>query len=538
MARVPRQVARQVIPSGRVAGAFIPMSLADVGQGIEAQGLANLGEGLDDLGQAFGKIAFAAGTSQASTSRGLGESEIRLLKSRLQRNPDPATYNDELEKSIETIKGFRPESAIGGKQFDDFMTDAVPQWQSDINILGMRRTQSIVEGEYIFNRNKAIAVGDLLEADRLTDEAENITGAISPQEAARDRIENEKATAKVISTIAVNNEMLRARAVFDKTGDQNLALDIIRDSEVVPEDEKQGLQGDLVIEIGYRLADAKRRTDALQREQTGAVLGRVNKKEYSGIDDFIDAQPDLTNAQKIKLKKDTRLHAKAELDDKAENSPFNQGSEIVFGKLMKQVRNRPESITNPELFDFVGKGNEDGITLGEYNQLSGIHDTKLAALERPGENPLQHDSVQRAQSSIGRVRTFALVDVEDRAERRSIEAEYQTIQNQLDDFASALKIDDPDFGKKIEKETQRLLRPTVERVVLSWFEKLRLPRDTAFFRALPGKTEGEKLAEKRMKSLEDNAPGIFRSLTKEEKASIRERFRRGATVQEIIELAG
>ena len=116
------------------------MSLADVGQGIEAQGLANLGEGLDDLGQAFGKIAFAAGTSQASTSRGLGESEIRLLKSRLQRNPDPATYNDELEKSIETIKGFRPESAIGGKQFDDFMTDAVPQWQSDINILGMRRT--------------------------------------------------------------------------------------------------------------------------------------------------------------------------------------------------------------------------------------------------------------------------------------------------------------------------------------------------------------------------------------------------------------
>ena len=56
MARVPRQVARQVIPSGRVAGAVIPTSLSDVGQGIEAQGLAGLGRGIGDFSESVFQI--------------------------------------------------------------------------------------------------------------------------------------------------------------------------------------------------------------------------------------------------------------------------------------------------------------------------------------------------------------------------------------------------------------------------------------------------------------------------------------------------
>ena len=57
MAKIPRQVSRQVIPSGRVAGAIIPSGIADTGQGIEAQGLADLGGAIADTGGVIAELA-------------------------------------------------------------------------------------------------------------------------------------------------------------------------------------------------------------------------------------------------------------------------------------------------------------------------------------------------------------------------------------------------------------------------------------------------------------------------------------------------
>ena len=240
MAKIPQQVARREIPSGRVAGAFIPTSLADVGQGIEAQGLADIGRGVSGLGVALGKIAFAEGTSEASTARGLAESEIRLLESRLQRNPDPATYNDELASSLETIKGFRPESAIGGKQFDDFMTDAIPAWQTGVNILRIDRSHANTEGAYISNLAGAVARGDVDEIDRLIDEAENTTGVISPQRAARDRVASKKTVTGVLDARDIDTVVSQALLFTVEEGvaqglpDTKAGLKSIRESGLSP----------------------------------------------------------------------------------------------------------------------------------------------------------------------------------------------------------------------------------------------------------------------------------------------------------------
>ncbi len=56
MARIPKRISRQVLPSGRVGDVPIPFDIADTGAGIEAQGLGALGGGLTNLGKTLDEI--------------------------------------------------------------------------------------------------------------------------------------------------------------------------------------------------------------------------------------------------------------------------------------------------------------------------------------------------------------------------------------------------------------------------------------------------------------------------------------------------
>lgn len=337
--------------------------------------------------------------------------------------------------------------------------------------------------------------------------------------------------------IAVANASQIGFNEWQNTGSLTEGLDAIEALEGLTGAQKQNAESDLKTRVSLREAEIERETKAAQTQQIEAISKDINEGNYTGLPAKIDAMVGLTDTQKIEQKARLRKHVEAEAANRLEDSPYLQSNPAVFGRLLSQVRNDPESITNLELYDFVGKGSDDGISLGEYNQLSEIHDSKLAGLETPGQDPLKQDSVDRAQSSIGRVRTFALRGEEDEATRRITEADYQTIQNQLDEFAGKLKIDDPDFSKKIEAETKRLLTPKIEEVTLGFFDKLL--RTTVKFGPISfGAGEQSVLARKRMKTLEEEAPEIFDTLTEEEKASILQRFRGGATVQEIVELAG
>lgn len=270
MARVPRQVARQVIPSGRVAGAVIPTSIADVGQGIETRGLAGLGRGVEDLGVALGKIAFAEGTSEASTARGLAESEIRLLESRLQRNSDPATYDDELAISIETIKGFRPESSVGSKQFDDFMENAIPAWQTEVKILRINRGHANIKADYIANSARASAAGDITELERLIDEAVNTTGVITPEQGARDLVSGEAVVNRINKQKDETIVLDAAFAVWQNTGQLADGLAIIDKSGL---DDKARLENELKTRITNRRAEEQLELE----KQQEADLANINR---------------------------------------------------------------------------------------------------------------------------------------------------------------------------------------------------------------------------------------------------------------------
>ena len=272
MARVPRQVARREIPSGRVAGAVIPTSLSDVGQGIEAQGLGDIGRGVSSLGVALGKIAFAEGTSEASTARGLAATEIKLLDIALDANNDPKTYDAELDKVLEEIKLLRPESGVGGKQFDDFLEDAIPQWQTGVNIKKIQRTEANIRGDYLLNKQRADANGDLAESNRLTDEAENITGVITPEQAARDRIQSERFITALNTERAETAVLDAAFAKWQQTGELKEAFKVIAGSGL---DDKARLENELKTRVTNRLAE-----DAI-------LLGQQQETELASINQLI-----------------------------------------------------------------------------------------------------------------------------------------------------------------------------------------------------------------------------------------------------------
>ena len=319
MAKIPRQVSRQVIPSGRVAGAIIPTGIADVGQGIEARGLGALGVGVGDLGQALQQIALADGKSEASTARGLADSEIRLLQESLKANNDPKTFDDELTKSLETIQGFRPESGVGGKQFDDFLEDAVPAWQSGVNILKIQRTQSNIEAAYIANSARASAAGDIVELSRLIDEAVNTTGVITPEQGARDLASGEAVVNRINKQRDETTVLDAAFAVWRDTGQLKDGLAVIDQSGL---DDKARVENEFKTRVTNRRAEEKIRLEEQQETDRGTINDAMYvNKNYSVSFDAIQ-NSSLSETEKRPLFKENEDRARLAASGRSEaNDP-------------------------------------------------------------------------------------------------------------------------------------------------------------------------------------------------------------------------
>lgn len=184
MAKIPFRT-RRITPSGRVGDVFIPSDIADIGQGIEARGLAALGRGVSDLGRALFQIEQAEGISQAATARAQSNKEIQELELRLRQNNDTTTYQAELQESLQTIESFRPKSSIGSKRFDDFLSQSTPAWESGVAVLAFNKTKDIAEGAYISNLSDAVVSGDLVTATKVIEEARD-TGVITNKQAVKD----------------------------------------------------------------------------------------------------------------------------------------------------------------------------------------------------------------------------------------------------------------------------------------------------------------------------------------------------------------
>ncbi len=224
MAKIPT-LTRRITPSARVAGVPTPLDLisgitppsttADFGQGIEARGLAALGKGIGNLGEAIAQIETAEGVSQASTAKGQIDAAAKVFGEELKSNNDPSTYKEELGIFLSSLPDFRPPNAVGAKLFDNLLEQLTPAFEAGVEIARIRKIEDLMAGAYIGDRNKALANGDIDEANRLTIEAKDVTGVITNKQAAKDLQENEEIVKEVLKENAKQFQMNLAVAQPD-----------------------------------------------------------------------------------------------------------------------------------------------------------------------------------------------------------------------------------------------------------------------------------------------------------------------------------
>jgi len=349
MANIPQYGTRKVTPSGRVGGAAIPFSVADTGQGLEAQALGAIGKGIGDVADIMAKIEISKGTSEASTARGQAEAEIRKFNEGLKFNNDPSTYDAQYQETIEKIKGLTPESGIGAKKFNEYLSQASLSWQADVNISKLQRTQSIVEGQYGINKARAVANGDIEEANRLTIEARDVTGSITPEQASSDLISNQKLVDKQVRQARKDLVSSTAFSVWEGTvteddpnGDLNIAYDAVQKSNL-PEEDKKAVEADIKSRATNRRAETKLELEATQE----ADFEDINKltfdeKNYGAAKQKIQASS-LPESQKKTLLSDNQMRASKAAkgedvvsDRVIENEMFEASLDIWRGAISKK----------------------------------------------------------------------------------------------------------------------------------------------------------------------------------------------------------
>lgn len=322
----------------------------------------------------------------------------------------------------------------------------------------------------------------------------------------------------------------------DPDGNLNAGFEAL-DALPIPEGERPAVESKLKTRVKNRQAEIKSEALEAEAEAVEKINERLNKKQFAGLDDFIDSLS-LSETEKIEQKKTANAYVKS-VNDTKEDITTSDKTNIAIDQIINDVSNG--RLTYDEAIrDYAELSKDINAKEGEQN----LDDIRKAA-DAAGNPILNRPVVKDGMASLGRMRSAEIAALKGDLtldDRQRLEAEARIENRTLAKIVEARKwaienADRPDFNEKYRALISELNTPEVEKVVLSFFEKLRLPKDTAFFRRLPGKTEGEKLAEKRLESLEEDAPDLFRSLTDEEKTSVLERFRRGETVQDIIDRA-
>ena len=455
MPPIPKQISRQVLPSGRVGDVPIPSDIADTGAGIEAQGLGALGAGVSNLAQAMFKIEEVEGISQASTARGQANARMRQLEAELKFNNDPTTYQAELDKALQDIQGLRPPNPIGSKRFDDFISQSTDGWSTGVNILALGKRKELIEGAYLADWGTAIQNRDQAEADRLTIEARDVTGAISIKTAANALIESPTLVAKGRIQDLLNDANQAALQ-----GNITAASNSLAQAEALA-NSITGLDADTERLLRSRISSTKTSIEnkGVTLQQTAVNLAYENiVKELSKDLDSVT----LTNLEgtlQLLPEKDTKTiegvfnNRSAELG-KDNPDPFTLPNSQIYSTILRTLELDAKAMTPTQIFSFVGKG----LTPDDFTALN---DFRTFALTK--DSPLQQPDVKDAFGLVNDIRrlagtpdteedVFEQNDFENKAKQRIIEQVKNGVR-----------------GAELDKFTKDMVAPITESAVGNWF---------------------------------------------------------------------
>lgn len=453
MARIPT-FTRRVLPSGRVGGVEIPTDIADIGEGIEAQGLAALGKGISGLGDALARINLAEGVSQASTAIRQAGAEFKLLEENLKDNNDTDTYQPEFEKFLQIVEGLRPKSSIGSKRFDDFLEMETNVWRTGVDILSLRKKRDIIQGDYVTNRAAAITARDSEEADRLTTEARDVTFAISHKQAAKDLVNNKIAIDKIFEADAISAVHAAIELASNPetgTGNFGIAKDLAK-SPLISEPKQTTLRK--AIQSAETSAGNKGVT--LQQTAIDLTYNNIVEKlsddldsvDLSSLDDVLAPLPEGDK----QIIEGVFNHRASELQ-KGNQDPFTIKSDEAFAVFMRTIEEDARAVSPSKIFSFIG----NGLTPDDFVVLNNF---RTFALRK--DNPLLQPAVAEAFQIINDV--IALEGKPTTPEEVVLlrRKQNQAKQEIIDLVQSGIK------GDELKSKVEQAVAPVTESAVGNW----------------------------------------------------------------------
>lgn len=356
------------------------------------------------------------------------------------------------------------------------------------------------------------------------------------------------------SKVAVGNASQIGFDAWLSSGDLNVGFAAIEGIEGLTGAQKQNAESELSIRVRLRRAENKVKAQQAEIESVEQVSERLNQRNLSGIETFIRSLP-LTETQKTEQILRATNFSKAVTATK-DNIVTSDETNIEIDRNLNQIR-KGEITYDEGLAAYSELAKGVNAKEGEQN-LDDIR-TAADAADANISPVLRRPVVVEGLASLDRIRAmrvrFVNADTAGDDKKRAIliakiERVSRTDRVNLDQWARD-NADNPNFNKEFNNQVDILSRPRIEEVTLGFFQRLLRPseRTQAIGRGarsvlpLPAAglailgTEESALARKRFGVLETKAPDLFKSLTDEEKASILDRFRRGETVQDIIDLA-
>lgn len=349
MVDVPRQIGRQVIPSGRVAGAVIPSGIADVGQGIEAQGLAELGRGIGALSESIFQIGKQVKQVDDNKAVANGIAEYNNIINTFNESLptlSPDSYMEEFGKLDDSIKGITeglsPEATSALENRFVIWNESN---RASTATLAIKQKASLAKQEIPLQLASFIANDQLEEAnDYIDGYADTI---LSPEEVDlwKDNIVKMKGNHDMWVDI---NEAVLTQSKADITIAEKSIREFYKDD---PHKEFTTL-GTLRAKIGSR----QRANSEARKAQVNAQAEQIGNSASNGVSIEAEVAPELDIAV---IRLNSRL---------ASAGGINQSDGVTFDSMNEQIL-AGKFFTEQELTESFAGTESGGMSADEYKDL-------------------------------------------------------------------------------------------------------------------------------------------------------------------------
>jgi hypothetical protein len=152
---------------------------------------------------------------------------------------------------------------------------------------------------------------------------------------------------------------------------------------------------------------------------------------------------------------------------------------------------------------------------------------RLATIDNP-DDLMNRDDVKRGLAVLNGLEKTELQTADDFADQRRIRLEGLRRRNELESW---VRTQENLTAGDIEKKIAGMTRSRLEKVILNWFEKMFNPKEDT---PLSDTTEEKLLVDKKVHKLKKL--GHWKDFTPDERQTVTEAFRRGRTVQDVLDL--